>query len=230
MAALEAVTIEIDESQGAGGDGEIIVHGPNVMKGYHARPDDNARAFTADGGLRTGDLGRVDEAGYVYITGRLKEQYKLENGKYVMPSPLEERLSLSPYIASVMLHGANRPYNVALVVIDEAQVRRWAIEHDLQLGREVDRDDRVREMVQDELDRLSKDFRPFERPRDCVLTASPFTVDNGLLTPTLKLRRRAIEARFAGALAGLYGDRLARAPIAPRSAAAAPGAAAPRAP
>ncbi|MCA9582653.1 MAG: AMP-binding protein, partial [Myxococcales bacterium] len=73
-------------------DGEIIVHGHNVMKGYHGLPEENAKVFTADGGFRTGDMGRIDEEGFLYITGRIKEQYKLENGKYVVPSPLEEQI------------------------------------------------------------------------------------------------------------------------------------------
>ena len=89
--------------------GEIVVLGPNVMRGYHNRPEENEQAFTPDGGLRTGDLGYLDEDGYLYVTGRIKEQYKLENGRYVVPSPLEEALKLSPYIANVMLYGANRP-------------------------------------------------------------------------------------------------------------------------
>jgi long-subunit acyl-CoA synthetase (AMP-forming) len=139
-----------------------------------------------------------------HITGRIKEQYKLENGKYVMPGPLEERLALSPFIRNVMLHGANRAYNVALVVIDDAQLRAWASEQCLQLGPDLTQDERVRELVQDELDRHSGDFRPYERPLKCLLTASPLTPENGLLTPTLKLKRRAVEARFGSALDELY--------------------------
>jgi long-chain acyl-CoA synthetase len=205
---IENVRLEIDGSRGDKlGEGEVVVHGPNVMKGYHARPDDNAQAFTADGGLRTGDLGYIDYAGYLHITGRIKEQYKLENGKYVMPGPLEERLALSPFIRNVVLHGAGRPYNVALVVIDEGQVREWAARHPIELGDEPTQDERVRELIQDELDKYSKDFRPYERPLRCTLTTTPLTVENGLLTPTLKIKRRAVELRFAAAFDTLYGRR-----------------------
>ena len=77
-------------------EGEIVVYGPNVMKGYHNRPEENAAVFTKDGGFRTGDMGYLDAHGFLYITGRIKEQYKLENGKYVVPTPLEEQLKLSP--------------------------------------------------------------------------------------------------------------------------------------
>ena len=202
---IAGVTLSLDLERGdAPGVGEIIVHGPNVMKGYHARPEENARAFTTDGGLRTGDLGTIDADGYLFITGRIKEQYKLENGKYVMPTPLEEQLTLSPFIKNVMLHGANRAYNVALVVIDEDRIRAWAVEHELELAADVTTDERVRALVRDELERLGSRFRSFERPRDCVLTTSTFTVENGLLTPTLKLKRREVLARYGQALEALY--------------------------
>ena len=202
---LDGVRIEIDATRGdAPGEGEIVIHGPNVMKGYHARREENARAFTPDGGLRTGDLGRVDSDGFLFITGRLKEQYKLENGKYVMPTPLEEQLQLSPYIANVMLHGSGKPYNVAVIVLDLAQVRRWASEHGIELGHDLDTDPNVRTLIADEVARCSREFRGYEQPRDFVLTVVPFTVENGLLTPTLKLKRREVLARFGDALEALY--------------------------
>jgi long-chain acyl-CoA synthetase len=201
---IKDVRIVIDESRGdSPGEGEIIVYGPNVMKGYHARPEENARAFTADGGLRTGDLGRVDRDGFLYITGRIKEQYKLENGKYVMPTPLEEQLALSPFIKNVMLHGSGRPYNVALVVVDEAQIRTWAESDDVPIT-DVTTDERVAALIRAELARHARDFRGYERPADFVLTTVPFTVENGLLTPTLKLKRREVLARFGAALEALY--------------------------
>lgn len=217
------VAIEIDVGRGdQPGEGEIVVYGPNVMKGYHARPDENVQAFSRDGGLRTGDLGYLDDAGYLHITGRIKEQYKLENGKYVMPGPLEERLALSPFFRNVVLHGAGRPYTIALVAIDDAKVREWAAAQAIQLGDDLTRDERVRELVQDELDHYSKDFRPYERPRDCAVIATPPTVENGLLTPTLKIKRRAVEQRFKALIDELYRSRRVAEPPA-----AAPG---PRAP
>ena len=202
---LDGVRIELDYTRGdAPGEGEIVIHGPNVMKGYHARPDENARTLTADGGLRTGDLGHVDGDGFLFITGRLKEQYKLENGKYVMPSPLEEQLQLSPFIANVMLHGTGKPYNVAVVVVDVAQLRKWAAERGITLAAQLDTDPNVRALIGDELDRHSREFRGYERPRDFIVSVVPFSVENGLLTPTLKVKRREVVARFGAALEALY--------------------------
>ncbi len=201
---IAGVRIAIDTSRGeAPGEGEIVVYGPNVMKGYHARPEENARAFTADGGLRTGDLGRVDADGFLFITGRIKEQYKLENGKYVMPTPIEEQLALSPFVKNVMLHGSGRPYNVALVVVDEEQIRAWAAGKGLAV-RDITTDDRVRALIGEELAREARGLRGYERPVDFVLTTTPFTLENGMLTPTLKLKRREVMARFGDALEALY--------------------------
>jgi len=202
---LPGVRIRIDESVGnAPGGGEIIAYGPNVMKGYHARGDENSKVFTEDGGLRTGDLGRIDEDGYLYITGRIKEQYKLENGKYIVPTPLEEQLSLSPFISSVMLYGADRPYNVALVVIDGGRVRAWAAADGRTLGADLTHDPVVHDLIEHELANGSTEFRSYERPRAFVISDEEFTTANGMLTPSLKLKRQSVLAKFGPMLEALY--------------------------
>lgn len=191
-------------------DGEIVVYGPNVMKGYHQRPEETALALTPDGGLRTGDLGHLDDDGYLFITGRIKEQYKLENGKYVMPSPLEEALKLSPFITNVMLYGANRPFNVALVVPDRAAVEAWAKAQGHTLG-ELASDEAVRALIMHELRSRANEMKAFEVPKACVITLDDFTIDNGLLTPTLKLKRAAIADKYAAELELAYQRTLAAA-------------------
>jgi long-chain acyl-CoA synthetase len=202
---VPGVRVVLDESVGDGpGRGEIIVYGPNVMRGYHNRPDENAKAFTADGGLRTGDLGYVDEDGFLFITGRIKEQYKLENGKYVMPSPLEETLKLSPYVLNVMLYGDNRAYNVALVVIDVEAVRAWAEKQGHTLAADPTTDPRVRTLVEGEIAGFAESFRGYEKPRAFALVTEDFTIESGLLTPSLKLKRREAVARYGNKLEALY--------------------------
>jgi long-chain acyl-CoA synthetase len=172
----------------ARGDGEIIVYGPNVMRGYHERPVENQTVFTLDGGLRTGDIGHLDADGFLYITGRIKEQYKLDSGRYVSPAPLEEQLKLSPLIANVLIHGHNRPHNVALIVPaadiaghPEAQTR-----------------------IRREIDRLSADWKPYERVVAFTLIAEDFTHGNGLLTPSMKIKRRQVVERYGAELDALY--------------------------
>jgi long-chain acyl-CoA synthetase len=184
-------------------DGEIIVYGPNVMLGYHNRPEDTAERFTADGGLRTGDIGHVDEDGFVFITGRIKEQYKLENGKYVVPSPLEEELKLSPYIANAFLFGENRPHNVALIVPDRDALQRWAPQTETPLGDPLT-NPRVRALITSELEQRGANMKSFERPRGFALLEEDFTVDNGLLTPSMKLRREKVLALYKDRIEALY--------------------------
>jgi long-chain acyl-CoA synthetase len=188
-------------------EGEIVVYGPNVMQGYFKRPDENAAVFTPDGGLRTGDMGYVDSEGFLFITGRIKEQYKLENGKYVVPTVLEEQLRLSPYIANAMVYGDNKPYNVAVVVANVPAIRKWATEHQVTLPAEPEAaiaDERVRSLVEREIQKYGSGFKGFESIQDFVLTASDFTIDNGMLTPKQSVKRRAVLQAYGGRLDQLY--------------------------
>jgi long-chain acyl-CoA synthetase len=204
--AIPGVTIKIDHT--ASGDpkhGEIVIYGHNVMAGYHELPDENAKVFTEDGGFRTGDLGYLDDDGFLYITGRIKEQYKLENGKYVAPAPLEERLKLSSYISNVMVYGDNKPYNVALVVADLPEVQRWCDAHGVSgSGPALLEHEKVKALFREEIDRLSADFKQFEKIKKIELIADDFTVDNGMLTPKLSLKRRAVMQKYGDRLQALY--------------------------
>jgi long-chain acyl-CoA synthetase len=183
--------------------GEIVVYGDNVMSGYHLRPAEDAKIFTPDRGLRTGDMGYLDEDGYLFITGRIKEQYKLETGKYVVPSPLEEDLKLSPYVGNVMLHGANKPHNVALVVLNQANLSKWASREGVTLG-DPTKNPRVRELLKSELEKHSKDFRSYERPKNFALITDDFTVENGMLTPKMSVRRNQVLKHYQSTLDALY--------------------------
>jgi long-chain acyl-CoA synthetase len=205
--AIPGVHVEVDQSVGTEeGEGEIIVHGPNVMQGYHNREEENRAVFTPERGFRTGDLGRFDGDGFLYITGRIKEQYKLENGKYVAPAPLEEHINLSPYILSTLVYGDNRPYNVALVVPDLAVVKKWAAAEGITVGGDQDllEHSRVVALIQAEVDRYSSDWKGFEKIRKVTLLAEDFSTQNGFLTPTLKLKRRVALQRYGPQIEALY--------------------------
>ena len=203
---LPNVRIELDhEATGDAKNGEIIVHGDNVMRGYHNRPEEDAKIFTPDHGLRTGDMGYLDEDGYLYITGRIKEQYKLENGKYVVPSPLEEDLKLSPYIGNVMLYGANKPHNVVLVVLNQVNLAKWAEREGVTLGdSDPTNNPRLRELIKSELEQHSKDFRGYERPKGFALITADFTAENGMLTPKMSIRRNRVLQNYQSVLDALY--------------------------
>lgn len=207
--AIEGVTVMLDENASdVPGQGEFIVRGPNVMAGYFMRPEETAETVTRTGWLRTGDLGRVDADGYFYVTGRIKEQYKLENGKYVAPSPLEEQLKLSPLVANAMVYGDNKPHNVALIVVDmdalkaklygdQRVIPAYAPETLLADGR-------VRDIMTAEIARQSAGWKGYEKVRHFALIAEDFTQENGMLTPTLKLRRREVLKRWGSVIDGLY--------------------------
>lgn len=201
---LRGVTVTIDRAvTGDALNGEIVVSGPNVMQGYHNRPEENDKVIQADGSFRTGDMGHLDEDGFLFITGRIKEQYKLETGKYVVPSPLEEDLKLSPFIANIMIYGANRPHNVALVVPDMAALQQVAEKEGFALDN-VATNERVIALLQGELDKYSKDFKGYERPRALVITTEDFTMENGMLTPSMKVRRNQVLEKYGEQLAALY--------------------------
>ena len=215
--AIPGVGIEIDPATGESRrspdgkstrfEGEIVVYGHNVMKGYLKRPEENAAVFTSDGGFRTGDMGYVDAQGFLFITGRIKEQYKLENGKYVVPTPIEEALKLSPYVANAMVYGDNRPYNVALVVVDVRAVRRWSETEHLRLPHDdqgVLKDERVRSLLKTEIDKQATAFKGFESIRDFALIDTDFTTENGMLTPSLKLKRRKVVETFGALFEQMY--------------------------
>jgi long-chain acyl-CoA synthetase len=185
--------------------GEIIVYGPNVMVGYHNRDQENKEVFTDDGGFRTGDLGMLDDDGFLYITGRIKEQYKLENGKYVAPAPLEEQLKLSPFITNAMVYGDNRLFNVALIVADVDAVKHWAGEQGISSDEPLE-NARVKEMLQAEVDKASGTFKGFERIKKIAVIGDDFTTQNGMLTPSLKVKRRVVWAKYGPMIEALYAD------------------------
>lgn len=218
--ALPGVRIEIDSSPGGGEkggyrEGEILIYGPNVMVGYHNRPEETAAVLigaatvgdpSRDRGFRSGDMGYLDADGFLYITGRIKEQYKLENGKYVVPTPIEEQLKLSPYIANVMVYGDNRPFNVALIVANVDAVKGWAAKNGLAGLDEPGllAHPRVKDLFRTEVGRRSVTFKGFESIESLALISEDFTTQNGMLTPSLKLKRRAVMEAHGPLLEALY--------------------------
>lgn len=204
---IPGVRVEIDRSVvgEASPDGEIVVYGPNVMKGYHNRPEDTKVALTPDGGLRTGDLGHFDSDGFLYITGRIKEQYQLAIGKSVSPALLEEKLKLSPYITQVMIYGENKMYNVALIVPDPETLKDFCNSEEITAtGAELMQHPEVVELFKEELEFYSEDFQVHEKPRKFALVNDEWTIEAGLLTPTMKLKRRFVVDKYRDLIDSLY--------------------------
>jgi long-chain acyl-CoA synthetase len=225
--AIPGVTVALDESKGTEpGEGEIIVRGHNVMQGYYKLPEETAHVLSPDGGFRTGDLGRIDADGFIYVTGRVKELYKLDNGKYVAPVPLEEKLGLSLFISQVMVYGENRPCNVAVVVPDLLMLRAQAAQRGVAEGepQRLAHDQKAREILRAEIDRQGRDFKAFEKIRDFIVAGEAFTVENDLLTPKLSIKRRNVVERYRQQIEEIY-RRIGRpaAPLSPPAGAFPPG-------
>ncbi|WP_167505858.1 AMP-dependent synthetase/ligase [Desulfosediminicola flagellatus] len=179
--------------------GEIVVYGPNVMQGYHNKPEATREVITEDGGFCTGDLGFLDEDGFLFITGRIKEQYKLENGKYVFPASLEEEIQLSPWVENVFIYGEGRSHNICIIVPDFIKLSAWAKQNGInaETHGELIISPVVETMIKESIaTQLKGKFGGYEIPRQFILVDEPFSVDNGMLTHTMKLKRRKVLDRY----------------------------------
>ncbi|MBP7738688.1 MAG: AMP-binding protein [Spirochaetes bacterium] len=193
-------------------DGEILVYGPQVMMGYLNKPEQNAAIFTSDTwngfpGIKTGDLGRFDEDGFLYVTGRYKDEYKLSNGKYVHPESIETDIKLVPHVANAFVYGMGKEYNVGILIPDFATIRKdphtaqWASLSPAEL---VNNQDFKDFLIIEVNDQLKKSFASYEIPRKYVITDQDFTLENGMLTQTLKVVRGEVEKNYKGTLDKLY--------------------------
>jgi long-chain acyl-CoA synthetase len=205
---IEKVKVVIDRSvveEGAE-DGEIICYGPNVMKGYHNKPEQTKEVMTTDGGVRTGDRGRLDEDGYLYITGRIKEQFKVENGKFVFPASLEEDICLVPAVQNAVIYGDNRPYTICLIVPDFFVLEKYAEKHNLpaDIKTLIQRKD-VQDMMANEItSSLKGKYGSYEIPKKFLFVTEIFTLENGMLTQTMKLKRRVVLTKYMDQIEALY--------------------------
>jgi long-chain acyl-CoA synthetase len=189
-------------------DGEILVKGPCVMQGYYHKPDQTREVFTPDGWFSTGDIGRVDEDGYLIITDRKKELLKTAGGKFVAPAPIENLLKTSPFIANAMVVGDKRKFVSVLIVPNlvtiEASARK--AQHEFSTSAQMLSDPWVRDLIAQEIERRTASLAQYEKPKRFALLEHDFTYNNGELTYTLKMKRRVIEQRYADVIARLYAD------------------------
>jgi long-chain acyl-CoA synthetase len=188
-------------------DGEIFVHGPCVMLGYYERPEDTRAVISRDGWLATGDIGRVDVDGYLYVTDRKKDLFKTAAGKFVAPQPIENLLKSSPLILNAVLVGDKRKFIAALIVPNFANVEAAARQ---QVGRafasreQLAGDSWVHDLIGKEVERINSTLAQYETIKRFALLDHDFTFDGGQLTYTLKLKRRVIDERYAKIIGDLY--------------------------
>jgi long-chain acyl-CoA synthetase len=186
-------------------DGELLVKGPNVMRGYYHRPDD--APFTEDGWFKTGDIAEIDADGYVSITDRKKELIKTSAGKYVAPSRVEAALKRSPYVGNAFVIGDGRPYPIALISPNWDLVRaHFGIANGESTAAIAARAD-VKALVEREVIRESADLASFEAIRRIALLPRDLSIENGELSPTMKIKRRVVERTFAELIDKAYAER-----------------------
>ena len=187
-------------------DGELLVRGPSIFKGYWNKPDATAAAFTEDGFFCTGDVGNIDKDGYLSITDRKRELLKTTGGKFVAPQPIENRLKVSSLIAFVALQGDRRKYVTAVIapnfpVLEEAAQKQGIDNKDRAA---LVRDPRVVALYLQEIDRVNHDLSPWEKIKRFRLVADEWTPESGHLTPSLKLKRRIVVERYQDLIEDMY--------------------------
>ncbi|HET7743301.1 MAG TPA: long-chain fatty acid--CoA ligase [Gaiellaceae bacterium] len=186
-------------------DGEILVRGETVFQGYYKDPEATAATFTADGWLKTGDVGSIDEDGFLTITDRKKDIIVTAGGKNVAPQNIENDLKASKYVSQALVVGDRRPYVAALITLDAAELGRWAAERGLDGDlATLARDPQVAELVQGIVDGVNESRSRYEQIKRFVLLSRDFTLDEGELTPTLKVRRPACVEHFQAEVEQLY--------------------------
>ncbi|WP_347354423.1 long-chain fatty acid--CoA ligase [Intrasporangium sp.] len=201
---LPGTEVRIDEQ-----DGEILVKGPGVMRGYHDNPEATAEVLSADGWFRTGDIGRLDERGFLHVTDRKKDVFKTSGGKYVAPAAIEAKFKgMFPYVSQFVVHGAGHSHATALVTLDPDAITTWAATHGM-AGRsyaEIVTSPEARALVQAAVDELNAGLNRWETVKRFTILDHDLTVEGGELTPSMKLRRRAVTAKYRDDLDELYAE------------------------
>ena len=186
---------------------EIMVRGKNVFAGYLNLPEKTAETIDADGWLHTGDVGVVDADGYYRITDRMKDIIITAGGKNVTPSELENDLKFSPYITDAVVIGDKRPYLTVIIMIDQENVEKFAQDADVPFGNyaSLTRSPEVQALIQGELERVNQKFARVEQLKKFFLLDTQLTAEDEELTPTMKLKRKLVESKYASQIEAMYG-------------------------
>jgi long-chain acyl-CoA synthetase len=188
-------------------DGEVLIKGPGVMRGYHNLPEQTAEAIDSEGWFHTGDIGEFDGE-FLRITDRKKDLIKTSGGKYVSPQAIEVAFkAICPYVSQVIVHGDRRNYVTALITLDEDAIRGWAEHTGLAASsyQDIVSAPQVQEMVAGYVDQLNARLNPWETVKKFTVLTEDLTVEAGYMTPSLKVRRRVVEEKYADKLDAMYG-------------------------
>ncbi|MBP0613070.1 long-chain fatty acid--CoA ligase [Chryseobacterium sp. cx-311] len=199
---LDNLEVKIQE------DGEITVKGPSVFKGYFKNEQLNSEVFTEDGFFRTGDIGHIDNEGFLKITDRKKEMFKTSGGKYIAPQVIENQAKASKFIEQIMVVGDGEKMPCAFVQPDFNFAKHWADRHKLDIGstpQEISQSRELKDRIGKEIDYLNTKLGSWEQIKRFELTPEVWSIDDGLLTPTMKLKRKAIKEHFSDLYNSMYG-------------------------
>jgi long-chain acyl-CoA synthetase len=193
-------------------DGEILLRGRSIMRGYHNLPEATAEVLDEDGWLHTGDIGEVDHDGFLRITDRKKDLIKTSGGKYVAPQITEGKVkALCPYISQVLVHGDRRNYCTAIVTLDEPCLTQWAQDNDIEGSyEELTQNQQMKILVQHAFDELNAQLAAYESIKKFAILPRDLTEEAGELTPNQKVKRRVVEQHYTEILDGFYKDALPR--------------------
>lgn len=186
-------------------DGEILVRGPSVFKGYWNRPEETSAALH-DGWFKTGDIGHIDGDGYLSVTDRKKDLIKTSGGKFIAPQPIENALKLNPYVGVAAIVGDKRKFAAVLISPNFAALEDWARANEIPFSSraELVANEKVKALYESAVESVNQNLARFEKLKRVLLVADEFSPDNGVLTPTLKLRRRVVEERYRRQIDELY--------------------------
>jgi long-chain acyl-CoA synthetase len=186
-------------------DGEILVRGPSIFKGYWNRPEETQAAFV-DGWFKTGDIGNIDADGYLSVTDRKKDLIKTSGGKFIAPQPIENSLKLNPFVGVAAILGDRRKFPAVIVSPNFALLEEWARTNSIPFNSraELVANPKVQGLYDGIVESINQNLARFEKLKRVMLVADEFTADNGALTPTMKLRRRVIEDRYRRQIDDLY--------------------------
>ncbi len=187
-------------------DGEILARGPGIMKGYYNDPEKTAEMIDADGWLYTGDIGHLDDEGYLYITDRKKDLIVTAGGKNIAPQPIENALKKNKFISQVVITGDKRPFMICLIVPNFEQLEDWAKSKEIAWTDHADliAKQEVVDKFQRGLDRANAKFPSYSTVKKFALLKDEFTLERGELTPTLKVKRRVIQTEYHDLIETLY--------------------------